>query len=306
MNWFRKNIKGFSAGLLFGLGLMLTTSLFAAWPSSGARTKEWTSGDTLTDTDLEGQYDVIWTYINDMMNSSSGHTHDGTTGEGPKINVTNLTVGSQALGDLIYASSGSAWTRKAGNTSATKKFLNQTGNGTISAAPSWDALVADDIPVINGTSLPVGSVVQIVNYETGAVATGTTDTIDDDTIPQNTEGDQYMSLAITPTSATNYLKIDVVWNGILGGNNTEGQIALFQDTTANALAAIRSELNTDISEANPYCFTHYMVSGTTSSTTFKVRAGNNSTDTTTFNGVSGARKLGGVMASSITITEIKA
>ena len=51
-------------------------------------------------------------------------------------------------------------------------------------------------------------------------------------------------------------------------------------------------------------FSHFMTAGTTSETTFKVRAGFNASGTTTFNGSGGARRLGGVFASSITITEI--
>lgn len=50
------------------------------------------------------------------------------------------------LGDIIYATAASTWARLAGNTTTTKKFLRQTGNGTISAAPAWDTLVAGDIP----------------------------------------------------------------------------------------------------------------------------------------------------------------
>ena len=52
-------------------------------------------------------------------------------------------------------------------------------------------------------------------------------------------------------------------------------------------------------------FTHYMTAGTTSATTFKVRAGADGAGTTTTNGGAGmGRFFGGVMASSITITEI--
>jgi hypothetical protein len=47
-----------------------------------------------------------------------------------------------------------------------------------------------------------------------------------------------------------------------------------------------------------------MTAGTTSETTFRVRAGpSNTTYTLTFNGYNSARYFGGVMASSITITE---
>jgi hypothetical protein len=47
-----------------------------------------------------------------------------------------------------------------------------------------------------------------------------------------------------------------------------------------------------------------MTSGTTSATTFRVRAGASSAGTTTFNGSGGARFLGGVYASSIVIQEV--
>lgn len=46
-------------------------------------------------------------------------------------------AGSAVLGGIIYANSTPAWTQLAGNTTTTTKFLSQTGNGSISAAPSW-------------------------------------------------------------------------------------------------------------------------------------------------------------------------
>jgi hypothetical protein len=147
-----------------------------------------------------------------------------------------------------------------------------------------------------------GKLVQVVNTETGTVATGTTQIPIDNTIPQNTEGDQYMTLAITPTSATNKLKIDVVFFGASTGG-TWTTVAIFQDTTANAIAAF-SNFQTIANGACNSAFSHFMTAGTTSATTFKVRAGPHQAATTTFNGNSGTQLLGGVMASSITISEI--
>jgi len=154
------------------------------------------------------------------------------------------------------------------------------------------------------TLLAAGAVVQVVNTQTGAVATGTTTIPLDDTIPQNTEGNEYMTLAITPRSATNKLKIEVqFFYAQSGGAHTT--VALFQDSTANALAAVTD--GTGVPDAcSPASLTHYMTAGTTSSTTFKVRAGGSSAGTVTFNGRAGARLFGGVGASSITITEIAA
>ena len=53
---------------------------------------------------------------------------------------------SPVLGDLIHGNATPAWARVAGNITTTKKFLNQTGTGSVSAVPSWDALVDADIP----------------------------------------------------------------------------------------------------------------------------------------------------------------
>lgn len=149
-----------------------------------------------------------------------------------------------------------------------------------------------------------GSVIQVVNYQTGAVSTGTTTIPQDDSIPQNTEGDEYMSLAITPTNASNKLLINVV---CVAANSNGGLqiVALFQDSTANAIAATGDE-GTNTGLVRPVTLNHYMTAGTTSATTFKVRCGFPSAGTTTFNGEGGSRLFGGVCSSSITITEIKA
>lgn len=148
-----------------------------------------------------------------------------------------------------------------------------------------------------------GRPLQTVHTQTGAVATGTTIMPNDDTIPQNTEGDEYMTLAVTPTSTTNKLIIDVVF---LGAHTTTALItlALFQDTTASALAAT-GMLEPSVNNQIEIFLRHEMVAGTISATTFKARAGGSGAGTLTFNGVSSARKYGGVAASSIRITEIK-
>ncbi len=143
---------------------------------------------------------------------------------------------------------------------------------------------------------------QVVNFETGSVATGTTVIPLDDTIPQNTEGDQYMSLAITPTNAASTLIIEAVLH--LASNSTSALIAaLFQDATASALASaiVFQDAASNVVEV---VIRHKMVAGTTSATTFKVRAGNVGANTTTFNGQTAARLFGGSLASSITITEV--
>ena len=51
-----------------------------------------------------------------------------------------------ALGDTLYASSATALTKLAGNTTTTRKFMRQTGTGAASAAPAWDTLTVGDLP----------------------------------------------------------------------------------------------------------------------------------------------------------------
>jgi hypothetical protein len=63
------------------------------------------------------------------------------------VTVTHGGTGLSAcaIGDVLYGSAADTLSRLTGNTTATKKFLSQTGNGSVSAAPSWAALDAGDI-----------------------------------------------------------------------------------------------------------------------------------------------------------------
>jgi hypothetical protein len=51
------------------------------------------------------------------------------------------------LGDMLFENSTPALARLAGNTTTTRKFLTQTGNGTVSANPAWGTLATGDLPV---------------------------------------------------------------------------------------------------------------------------------------------------------------
>lgn len=154
-----------------------------------------------------------------------------------------------------------------------------------------------------GMKLP-GDVVQIVRDSDSAYASGTTIMPSNDTIPQNTEGDEYLSQAITPTSAVNLLDVRALWwgSGSIAGAHTISA-ALFQDSTANALAALgvlREGANRHIPLPLRYC----AVAGSVSATTFKVRAGLSAGGTTYFNGAAGARRYGGVANSYLEVREI--
>ena len=152
-----------------------------------------------------------------------------------------------------------------------------------------------------------GKVLQVVNTQTGAVATGTTIMPADDTIPQITEGTEFMTLAITPASTSNKLLINVGFAWSYSNNGTYESIALF-NTDAHSTNALSSliTLNLGATEWNFITFQHYMTAPSASATTFRVRSGSTSAGTVTFNGQSGGRAHAGILASSITIMEISA
>ena len=166
---------------------------------------------------------------------------------------------------------------------------------TPSSAPTTDYQVANKKYVDNNMQ-------QIVTSATSAVATGNTAIPNDDTIPQISEGTEFLTCAITPTLATNKLKIDVVAFAS-PASAADMTYALFQDSTAGALTAGRTTSYAGDAQIMPIVLSHIMDAGTTSETTFRLRIGTEGGVTITLNGQSGSRRLGGICFSRMTITE---
>ena len=241
---------------------------------------------TITGTDTATVNDEII-----LANTSADFTLDLYTTSGNKDK--SLKIVNIGTGTLTIDGSGSENI----NGSTTLDLENQYSSvQLVSDGTAWYSKARD----IFGSGSQI-RVVQQVNTELGSLATNTTAIPVDDTIPQITEGGEVMTLAITPSDTTSTLRIDVVVHAS-NDNDAQMRIALFQDSTANALAAA-SQIGA-VSLMSNMTLTHHMTAGTTSSTTFKVRCGSGS-GTTTFNGFGGARKYGGVLSSSITITEYK-
>jgi hypothetical protein len=202
------------------------------------------------------------------------------------VSAADINITPDTTGDLVL--DGLKWPQADGTAG---QILKTDG----SAQLSWTSSAASG-----------GKVVQVVNTQTGAVSSGSTQIPSDDTIPQNTEGNEFMTLGITPTNSSNKLKIEVVANVTHNTNYREVGFALFQDTASDAIAGAQAGGDDATTYGSVAGFTHYMTAGTTSATTFKFRAGLSGSGTLVFNGnYSGSRRFGGVMASSITITEIE-
>lgn len=266
----------------------------AVFPSDSIRTKNWGT-EILTDSDLEAQLDLLHAYLVAALHSSTGHTHDGTSNQGPKLAYSGVatTFGSgfttvtAASGDYVLIAS------DVSDSNTTKKALVSDIITASTFVPS----------VTNALS---GSVIQTVRTTDSAYNEVTTVIPSDDTIPQqSTEGESVMTRSITPNNASNILIIDItVVVGQSTGPTEYAVCALFQDSTENALAAW--PMYTAGAVATTYSFRHSMAAGTTSATTFKVFIGPDAAYSLYFNGFGGARCLGGVAGSSIIIREIKA
>ena len=147
-----------------------------------------------------------------------------------------------------------------------------------------------------------GKVLGQAYVDTGALITTTTLTYNDDTIPQNTEGAELLTLAYTPVSATSKIVIEVGALVSCTGNNT-AIMSIFIDTTANALATLA-----DFIDGGTYSYPSMVyeeTSGSTTARTYKLRAGGITGVALNVNGQSGARKFGGVAQTYIKITEIE-
>lgn len=147
-----------------------------------------------------------------------------------------------------------------------------------------------------------GSVVQEIVQNTGAVATGTTATSVADTIPTSSQGNLFMSQAITPSARSNLLQVE--FQGPFSWNNTGTAVTmLLQDVTTNALTAI-SDATGAANTPQTFRLLWTGVANTATATTFKINSGNTGGNTHTFNGAGGTRELGGVMNSYMRIREI--
>lgn len=86
------------------------------------------------------------------------------------IKVDNVLT---TLGDILYASANGApanVARLAGNTSATRAFLGQTGTGSVSAAPSWTLSTGTNNVVLSTSPTITTPVIDTINVSGAAVA----------------------------------------------------------------------------------------------------------------------------------------
>ena len=144
-------------------------------------------------------------------------------------------------------------------------IAGDTSGSITLAAPALAGSTTLTLPATTGTmALTSQAVRQVVFTSTTSYASGSTILPYDNTIPQNTEGDQYMTATITPNSATSKLIIQAI--GVFWTASADvTSAALFQDSTANALA-VSYCYAPNANNGSTITINYSMTSGTTSAT----------------------------------------
>jgi len=166
-------------------------------------------------------------------------------------------------------------------TAVTSKAMTILGylEATEATAGTW-ATAPSLVQVIRGDDALPGEAIGTSYTALGTSATGTTTIPIDNTIPQNTEGNQFITGTYTPRLASNLLQVDYK---LQLTTSASGVMAapLFQDSVANALVTPFQSMI--ISERYQLNGKYTAKAASTSATTFKVRAGLNSAGTWTLN-----------------------
>lgn len=109
-------------------------------------------------------------------NSTSKITKNNAIGS---ILVNPMTT----LGDTLYENSTPTVARLAGNTTSTKKFLTQTGTGSVSAVPVWDIINAGDVPTLNQSTSGNAATATTATVANGLKSVSTTVSVSSATAP---------------------------------------------------------------------------------------------------------------------------
>ncbi len=230
---------------------------------------------------------------NCLLNSGTSKSIFGLSGFGIASSTAEGGAGAADSAHTFYT----------GTAVAAKAYIpafNMTWESGLAAVGTWSAGPTRTQLFGPGVPLP-GAVIADFENSTGSVLSGTTVLPVDNTIPQNTEGDQYFSQAITPSSAAHLIDVE----SELMLHNTAGTtlaIALFQDSGANAISVAAS---TQGATAFTELVMRYRgLPGTGSATTFKVRGGGPTAGTTTLNGGTGANFFSNTIYSYLRVKEI--
>jgi hypothetical protein len=178
----------------------------------------------------------------------------------------------------------------------TAEFVKESGTG------NWRCT---DYQRANGQPLAgAGAMVGTPQIATYTTNTNLTTTIPhDDTIPQNTEGTQILSLARAAASASNRIRIRVTGFGWYTSGGSAITLAIFQSGSANAIQATGYRNGPGGDSFGPLVAEVEFSPGSTSSVTYSVRVGADSGNARMNGNVTTGRFFGGAAATTMIVEE---
>ena len=208
---------------------------------------------------------------------------DGTGFKTSRVKDVTGDSGSGGVRGLVPA--------PAAGDAAANKYLKASG--------AWSALA--------NTDLPAGTVIDRAYAEYTANTSITAVIPWDDTIPQNTEGTQILSVSITPKKTTSRVRARFHCFGAVDGAVAAiFEAALFRNSTADALAATETGTTITTNGIQNLEIVFEDSPGSTSAQTYNVRVGVNSAGNLRVNGNSTGRHFGGVARATLVLEEIAA
>lgn len=228
--------------------------------------------------------------------------------------IQDVSAASRLLGRGSASGAGDAEELTAANgvgISTTELRMDINGMTAIGAAVDG---ANDLLPVYDASATaPRKVAIDAVNYIVGStyteyttVASLTTAMPVDDTIPQNTEGAEILSVSYAAKTTTNKLRLRFQgWGSQTSGSNKTAGFAIFGSDSANAKAAGAQQLTSGSSFQ--FHLEVEITPGSTSSRTYSVRIGTSDGSAMNINGVPTVGRLfGGVSRATLTIEEIRA
>jgi len=243
-----------------------------------------------------------------LINSSTG-TYSGainsTLGTIATLNSTNASSTTGTIGNLSTTLVGDFTISQGTGTLGTTGVTAGT-YGTSTAVPRIVVDSKGRISSVSTAAISSGKVLQVTRSTTASVVTCGTTIPWDDTIPQITEGNEVLTITISPISATSviYLKFDA--SGVASQSvGNSGTVAFFKDSTADAIYATAIPFWTASAYGIKLNGSYSELSSSTTSRIYRVRVGSDA-GTIYVNGNNvGARRYGGVSISHFEAWEVE-
>lgn len=176
---------------------------------------------------------------------------------------------------------------------------------TAEAANVWrltSALLANGKSLVESVTVP-SKLVQRVAVSSATYQSCPTSMPCDNTIPQITEGNQILSLDITPTNAANIIRC-YVSAGFGGSSQGIGACALFSSIAGTNALDGRHFTVDGTTSMTPVNFIYEEAAGSLTARTYTVRAGGDTIATVKLNGDNTSRTLGGIQKAWIIVEEL--